>query len=302
MSDEFVQPDYTTFTVQDIVEYILSGEFFDEEAREGIDDLIRRSDQEVFTCAIDLTQSLIPLERRLGVEILARIGLDDPRKRRFFDDALLRLLKLLDEEEHPEVLAAIVKACRHHHDIRIIDPLTQLLFYPATEVRLALAQSLSGFDDEHAIMTLNILAEDEDAEVRGRAVSGLARATSVNTTELRDALHERLDDEDEDVRGEAMVGLARCADDRLIARIVSEAEKYATDINSCEAVVKAGITTGDNRLYPILLSIQSRWEELASSRVDLEILTELFGCPLKDFDIAIERCRPKRKRQALVKG
>lgn len=38
MSDEFVQPDYTTFTVQDIVEYILSGEFFDEEAREGIDD------------------------------------------------------------------------------------------------------------------------------------------------------------------------------------------------------------------------------------------------------------------------
>ena len=100
-----------------------------------------------------------------------------------------------------------------------------------------------------AIGALIRLSMDVDLDVRNWATFELGAQMEADTPEIRDALILRLSDEDLEVRGEALVGLANRRDPRVVPSILKEWEQHdETGILSIEA---AG-TTGDPVFLPQL--------------------------------------------------
>ena len=84
-------------------------------------------------------------------------------------------------------------------------------------MRFSVACALGHFpNDPEAVATLLTLTRDDDSEVRDWAVFGLGVQGDVDSSEIREALLERLTDTDEDVREEAIVGLGKRRDLRML--------------------------------------------------------------------------------------
>ena len=79
-------------------------------------------------------------------------------------------------------------------------------------------------DDDACRETLLLLSSDTDRDVRNWATFGLGSLSEADTPEIREALSNRLADDDEEVRGEAMLGLAIRGDVRVVPLILAELE------------------------------------------------------------------------------
>ena len=86
-----------------------------------------------------------------------------------------------------------------------------------------------------AIAALVALSRDEDEEVRSWATFGLASQCEVDTDAVRQALVDRFDEEDVEVRGEALVGLARRGDPRVIEPLATELRGETVGVLAVEA-------------------------------------------------------------------
>ena len=102
-------------------------------------------------------------------------------------------------------------------------------------VRFGVTYGLTGQDDDLAISTLITLAKDSDREVRNWAVFGLGSQTEADSPAIREALCIALDDEDSEIRGEALVGLANRKDSKVVTAILREWERDEVNILSIEA-------------------------------------------------------------------
>ncbi len=90
-----------------------------------------------------------------------------------------------------------------------------------------MAFGLSGLEEISAIAGLIALSEDTDFDTRNWATFGLGSQCDTDTVELRRALLRRTDDDEAEIRGEALIGLARRKDERVKKLVIRElSEKF----------------------------------------------------------------------------
>ena len=159
-----------------------------------------------------------PLDREVGAPILGQLG---SKTRTFHEESVTILLPMLRDPAVDVVIAAAY-ALGHRNDVRAIPEVLLLMDHPNPALRLAVVFALSQHDDDAAIAGLIRLATDAEDEVRDWAAFGLGTQIDRDTPEIREALAPLLRDEDAEIRGEAMIGLAKRRDPRALGVVAEE--------------------------------------------------------------------------------
>ena len=206
----------------------------------------------VFTEAVRLCHSRNARHRRVGVDIIAQLGLPEQT---FHDPVVQVLLAMLETEDTPAVLASIAIALGHRGDARAIEALLPLQQHPDPDVRYGVVFGLLGHTNPRAVACLIALSADREVHVRDWATFGLAVQIDTDTPALRAALCARLDDPDGNTAGEAMVGLARRKD----AQVVATALKFLQTGHVGSLPLEAAAALADPVLLPTLQQIQTQW-------------------------------------------
>jgi HEAT repeat protein len=228
-----------------------------------------RGTREVLDRAVGLCRSPCAVERRAGADILGQLEVPE---RSFPEEGRGVLRAMLEREEDSGVLRAILIALSHHRSPEIVAPASRFRRHADPNVRLAVVFALTGLEDAGSIGTLIELTSDSVAYVRDWATFALgSQIEQVDTTEIREALVERLADPDDDTRAEAIIGLARRGDRRMLPALRDELASGSVG----RLAIEAAALVGDPQLYPLLAALQSWWD------VDVELLGE-----------AIQACSP----------
>jgi HEAT repeat protein len=254
--------------VDELIAFLLGGP--DEDPYwDAVGALHRRGTREVLDRAVGLCRSPCAVERRVGADILAQLGVPE---RAFPEAGLHILLPMLAVERDPAVLRSILVALSHYRCLEAIVPASRLRHHDDPEVRFAVVFALMCHEDSQAFDTLAELTRDPEADVRDWATFALGTRVEADTPGLREALVERLADPDDDTRAEAMVGLARRGDRRVLPAL---REELASDSVGTLAVEAAALI-GEPDLYPLLVALRGWWV------LDAESLAE-----------AIRACSPR---------
>jgi HEAT repeat protein len=247
-------------SVGELISAILSGP--DEDlAWDAIGALHWRGTDEVLDRAVRLCQSFCRVERRAGADILGQLGIPD---RTFPEPCLRTLLSMLEGEDDHDVIQAILVALSHLRMPGAIVPASRFRHHPDPDVRHGVVLALTGHEEVQALGVLIELTRDPEAHVRDWAAFALGSQVDVNTSELREALVERLSDEDDDTRGEALIGLARRGDRRVLPAL---REELASDSVGM-LTVEAAALMSEPSLHTLLVALQAWWD------VDEDLLGE----------------------------
>lgn len=197
-----------------------------------------------------LAKAATEAERVAGADILAQLGWEE---RTHLEDSVAILLTLLDDPSDAVVSAAAI-ALGHRHHPRAIQPLVELARHPNPQVRHGVVHGLTGHEDLAAVAALIELTRDPDRDVRGWATFAIAQCTDRDSPELREALSARTEDQDPEVRGEALIGLARRGDPRALPLVRAE---LRGEFHGDWAVEAAEILA-EPSLGPVLESLHDR--------------------------------------------
>lgn len=229
-----------------------------------------RGGAEEFAHGARLARSGTEQERIAGAHILAELGWGE---RTHLEESVSILLDLLQDPSEDVVSAAAI-ALGHRNHPRAIQPLVDLSEHPDPTVRYGVVHGLSRHDDLGAVSALVRLASDPDRDVRDWATFGLAQPTDHDSRELREVLLARTDNDDPEIRGEALVGLARRADARTLPLVRRE---LSGEFHGVWAVEAAELL-GDPTLYPLLEALQRRLEPEDHVRFDRSFSDALESC------------------------
>jgi len=197
--------------------------------------------------AQDLAKAPDPKRRELAADILGQLGWDE---RTFLSESVDTLILLLGDST-PSVAAHAATALGHRRDPRAIPHLLKQITNAAAEIRLGVVHGLSCHDDVEAVQALMILSSDGDRDVRNWATFGLGSLTGLDTPGLRDTLIARTSDDDAEIRGEALLGLARRHDLRALDLLRAELQRPFEGDWSLEAAE----LFAEPSLYPLLKEI-----------------------------------------------
>lgn len=215
--------------------------------------LQRRGSREVLDRASRLCQSDCHVERRLAVNVLARLG--EPE--RTFPVACKSVLNhLLKTDSDPEVLASALSGLCHLDEHRPIELAVRFASHPHVDVRWAAVQVFSTQDDPVSIRQLIRLSRDNAATIRDWATFALGTLTEVDSGEVREALVDRLEDPDDATREEALFGLARRGDVRAVAVL----QRVLAPDTASWLALEAAAAIADPTLVPQLLALRP-WDE-----------------------------------------
>ena len=219
-----------------------------------------RGTRDVLEAAARLAFSAESAERQLGIVTIAQLGVPD---RSFPDDGERVILEVLALESDPAVLAEIGFALGWTGGDESSEALLTLSRHSDPEVRYAAVHGLGSQEGDEARRRLIELTQDPFPRIRDWATFSLG-ISDLDTPELRDVLLWRTRDEDEEVRGEALRGLASRKDPRVFEPLSIELAGEA----SCLAL-EAAEQLADPRLYPLLEKLAVRCDhdpdELASA-------------------------------------
>lgn len=123
-------------------------------------------------------------------------------------------------DQHDEVAAVAATGLSHRPHPDALPDLVALSRHPDASMRFNVTLALGRYAQPDAIAALLRLARDDAAAVRDWATFGLGTLHDVDSPDIRQLLWDNLRDEDEDVRGEALAGLAQRRDPRVIARLI----------------------------------------------------------------------------------
>jgi HEAT repeat protein len=225
-----------------------------DERWEPVRTLHRRGDRPTFEAADALCRSTDPVQRCLGADILARLGLGEEP---FLDERLAVLCELADRETNLNVLYSALSALGHLGDQRALEQLLRHSHHPDRDIRFAVAVALPACLAEGVMSSetaaLLRLMEDQDEEVRDWATFGVGTLLEIDGPEIRDALVRRLSDPGADTSGEAVVGLARRKDPRCVEAI----DRALVSANVGNLVVEAAAELGDSRFLPALEALDA---------------------------------------------
>lgn len=174
-----------------------------------------------------------PRHRARALDVLGQLGAGKPLSDRphFSECVSLAIESLPDDDE--DVASSAAWALAHLRDDRAVTHLIGIRASPNPDARHAVAYGMHGEDRPDAITTLIELIDDTDDDVRDWATFGLGTADSetesgqfapVDSSEIRQALRNRLDDPFEYVRQEALWGLALRRDPESLKRLLERLE------------------------------------------------------------------------------
>lgn len=240
-------------SIDELIATALVGDEDDERAWEAIRELQQRGDDAVFEAAVRLTRSTVSKERGRGVDILAQLGTPKPSAELRAKCANV-ILECIVLEQTPAVLNSIGFALGHLHDPRAVDALVPLATHADSEVRFGVVMGLLWHLAPTAIAALIELSADVDDDVRNWATFGLGQMNA-DSPALRDALVARLSDENFEIRGEALSGLAERKDARVLEPLHRELAGPPLGLFAIEAAA----ALGDRSILPVLEELrQSR--------------------------------------------
>lgn len=220
----------------------------DKSRWDNISILRKRPSQELFAKCVELTESNKPKIRKIGIDILAQLGLP-PRP--FLQDTLKVYFELLAKETEPDVLMSLFYSIGHNNeklDNRQIDKICSFIYNDNSWIKEGLVSAVLGIDNLTAIETLIKLSSDKLTHIRNWATFGLGSQIERNNKEIREALWKRVNDKHQETKLEAIVGLARRKDKRVndIIRREITGGKYGT------LLFEAIIETQDKEFLPLL--------------------------------------------------
>ncbi len=209
-----------------------------------------------------LLQSQDPKSRDTAATILGQNSVKDKWEISRCGD---RLLSALTRETSSTVLSSLIHALGNLHDTRGIKAVLPFATHPDPEVRYAVVHCLNGHEDSHAVQAMIQLSTDPDHDVRNWATFGLGSQIESDTPAIRNALVARLDEEDAEIRGEAMVGLAERGDVGVIPQFLRELTTTDLDtlrdwilaIDAAEAIIRVATRTGAPAWLPVLEKLHS---------------------------------------------
>jgi HEAT repeat protein len=167
-------------------------------------ELHRRGESATLRAAREWSTDESSAMRCLAADVLGQLGYEAGHP--FAAESEPLLLSLLSDSAPAVVAAAIIGLA--HLQRGQATTVIGLATHRDSTVRHAVAFFLSSHDDPDSIATLIALARDADRDVRSWATFSLGSQSSADGDEVRRALLERIQDEDVEVRGEALVGLA----------------------------------------------------------------------------------------------
>jgi len=197
-----------------------------------------------------LCSSKNPIKREIGADILGQLGWGE---KAFHNKSVSLLIELLKDPKS-NVIDSAAFALGHRRDPKAISPLLKLINHKNNRVRYGVTFGLISHDDIDAVNGLIILSKDLDYNVRNWATFGLGSMTELDNEEIRKALLERLKDEEPEIRGEALIGLAIRKDKRVKEAIIKElsGEFYGN------WVLEAAALTKDSDFYPLLINLRDK--------------------------------------------
>jgi hypothetical protein len=235
----------------------------DPEYWDLVQELHRRTDQEIFAAATAWCESPEAALRCLGADVLGQLGFTAQYP---FAAASAPVLTSLLSDTHPMVVDSALTALGHLHagDETVIAPLAD---HESADVRHAVAYCLGGRDGDLVRRTLIQLTADRERDVRDWATFALGTLTDDADASVREALAARLDDPDAETRGEAVKGLARRGDPRALPLIVAALADSADDVSylAVDAVVEMS-----DALAHELLAVADRHPDGGRIRLDIE--------------------------------
>jgi HEAT repeat protein len=219
-----------------------------------VSDLQKRGTPEVFEQAAVLCSAPDARSRRLGLDILAQLGVEVGRS---FTEQTLPIAKRLASDLEPSVCASAISALGRQWDIRALPTVLEHRLDVAPDVRLAVAQAVpnvvSDPPEAEAVAALLVLMRDPDSDVRDWATFGIGTLLKVDGEDIRQALRDRLDDPGGDTAGEALVGLARRHDFGIVDRV----RELLAESTVGNLVVEAAGELADSSLLPQLERLQA---------------------------------------------
>lgn len=213
--------------IDDLFAKTLIGDYHDEAPWEAVAKLRSIGTRPVFDRAAEWCTSNEPLKRARGADVLAQIGKTVEHPQNGFPDESYSLVSQLAEREKELLpLSASIFALGHIGNALAIPLVIEKRSHEDPNVRHAVACSLGNFaNDVRAAQTLMALMRDADEDVRDWATFGLGVLGDVDSTEIREALLDRLTDSNRDVREEALAGLANRNELRAIPALIAELEQ-----------------------------------------------------------------------------
>ena len=181
-----------------------------------------RGGEEEFRLGELYAKSNDPLDRAVGADILGQLGWQE---RTYLQESLGILVSLLNDSDEFVIYCACC-AIGHRGDAKSIAQLTRFAEHKNAQIRYGVVTSLSGLETIEAIDTIITLSKDSDRDVRNWAMFGLGTQIEADTPEIRQALHIGVSDNDSEIRGEALVGLAVRKDSRVIDLVLNEWKSY----------------------------------------------------------------------------
>ncbi len=229
----------STPQVDKLFQESILGNYDDEEPWNAVCELRQLGTREVFEQSALWCISPDPIRRARGADILAQLGQKIDHPHAFPDEAFDILVKALEHETDQQALSSCLFALGHIDNPAAIPLLVNFTDHDDCEIRYAVACALGSFaNDPISITALLKLTSDTDDDVRDWATFGLGVLGDADTTEIRQALTERLNDNFEDVRIEAVAGLGKRKDPRIIPILINLFEEPSIAMGYVEAAYK----------------------------------------------------------------
>ena len=229
--------------------------------------ICHRLTPDVLARAVALCDSECRVERRLGCDILGRLG--EP-EHPFRDESVGPLRRVLDSADDPDTTAIAISNLGRLRHPDAASALLRYLRHRDDGIRYTLATALPVFAESPGVIPALIeLTRDRDPDVRDWATFGLASQTDADGEEIRSALWERVSDPVAIVRAEALSGLAA----RRAPGTVEALQCEVTQPEVGYPVIEAAAELGGPPCMNVLRRLQERfpdWLDVARALGRLE--------------------------------
>lgn len=230
-----------------------------------------RRDPSIINKAILMCQSIDPIDRRIATALLSQNGACHLKI--MIQECTEALLAVANNDNDILSLISAAYSLNNYNDARISAVLSRLKNHDDSDMRDGVVHGLLDRDDPISVQTLVELSSDPDVDVRNWATFGIGTMINIDNAEIRDALYRRTEDEDDEVRGEALRGLARRDDDRVVNLIICELLFILEAESFKDYVFEAAAMSGSSRLYDALMNVpepednSARAEAIAACRI-----------------------------------
>lgn len=212
--------------IDDLFAQTMTGHYYDDQPKRAVRELQRLATNDVLNRAQEWTQSLDPMMRARGCDILAQFGVVSGQKHPCADKAGAIILSVLHNETEQRPLISAITALELLERSDAVSAIIKFSDHADSTVRVVVASALGYLDQSHeSILCLLRLMTDIDGDVRDWAVFGLGNLGNADNEEIREAFVAGLHDDHADVQLESILALAKRRDKRVIPMLVARLKR-----------------------------------------------------------------------------